>query len=290
MEAMETFPRDVVVNILSRLPVKYLVQLKCILFLHSASWIRGCEGSGVDHVKQLEYPAIMKNIPGFGKLHKEIAGSCNGLMCVVFSNGCIFLWNPTIREALELNSGDFDPEGYIFMALAMITPLMTTRSKAEILARKSGIWRKIEGLDFVLEKGPEIFLHGALHWLETRASDAEEIVIVAFDMAEEKFYELVQLPDSMGKKKHLGQMFLMISEDSLCLFCGGGGAPTTYIDAWRLNEYGFRSSWTRLFGENRCTIPDIVGWGNALYYTKSGKIVLDYMGINLMWYDPKENT
>ncbi|KAK8652658.1 hypothetical protein V6N13_126684 [Hibiscus sabdariffa] len=246
---METFPRDVVVNILSRLPVKYLVQLKCV-----------CKA----------WQSLISD-PYFVKL--QLAHNCHRFF---------FFTLPLGSEGVKVVRVDIH--------LTFFDSQYWVRSKAEILARKSGIWRKIEGLDFVLEKGPEIFLHGALHWLETRASDAEEIVIVAFDMAEEKFYELVQLPDSMGKKKHLGQMFLMISEDSLCLFCGGGGAPTTYIDAWRLNEYGFRSSWTRLFGENRCTIPDIVGWGNALYYTKSGKIVLDYMGINLMWYDPKENT
>ncbi|KAK8619527.1 hypothetical protein V6N13_133483 [Hibiscus sabdariffa] len=84
-------------------------------------------------------------------------------------------------------------------------------------------------------------------------------------------------------------MVLTISADSLCLFCGGGPS-TPYLDVWKLNEYGVKSSWTRLFSENKCTIPDMRFRGEALYYTKSGKIVLDYIEHFLMLYDPKENT
>ncbi|KAL4289563.1 hypothetical protein GQ457_14G000270 [Hibiscus cannabinus] len=181
---------------------------------------------------------VMRKIPGFGKSCIEIGGSCNGLICVVFSSDCIFLWNLTMREALELNSGDFDPRGHYMYGLGY--NICTDDYK-------------IEEPGFDLEEGTGFFLRGALHWLmRRRASDPEMIhVIVAFDMAEEKFYELVQLPDN----KHLGEMVLTNSVDSMCLFCRGG------LDVWKLNEYGIKSSWTRLFSENnRCTIPDIRFW------------------------------
>ncbi|KAL4367918.1 hypothetical protein GQ457_05G016100 [Hibiscus cannabinus] len=169
------------------------------------------------------------------------------------------------KEALELNSGDPDPDGdYVF-----------------------GLGYDISTDDYKGERG--IFLHGALHWLARRPSDPDKIlVIVAFDMAEEKFYQLVQLPDAIEKAKHLRRMVLTISADSLCLFCGGGDLFPTHLelDVWKL----IGSSWTRIFSENRCTIPTETCWGDALYYTKSGKIVLDYLRCCLMWYDPKENT
>ncbi|XWS35168.1 hypothetical protein CRYUN_Cryun21dG0102700 [Craigia yunnanensis] len=296
-EAMKTapqLPQDIIVNIPSRLPVKYPIQLKCVCKplwslisdpqfakLHLAQSKKNnnfssqrillvtvplesaaCEasGDGLD-VVHLDYPAVMKKSPDSDELvdDLEMEGSCDGLICVIFENGRIFLWNPTIREALELAiDSAFDPKAN-----------GSDKTEVQILTLKSNIWRRIEGTQsgteieeagFLLSGGAGIFLNGALYWLAIRANDPKKIfAIVAF---------------------HMGIAFL---------FCGGGYYISD-LEAWLLKEYGVKSSWTRLFSVQRDIIPGHKYWENALYHTKTGEVVLDYDGRDLVWYDPKENT
>ncbi|XVF29061.1 hypothetical protein REPUB_Repub15cG0087500 [Reevesia pubescens] len=273
MKTVPQLPQDIIVNILSRLPIKYLIQLKCVCKpwrslisdpqfakLHLAQSKKNnifrthrvlvitvplqsvaCVASGDDILDyiHLDYPLIMKKSPDSDELvdaDLEIGGSCNGLICVVFENGRIFLWNPTIREALELPiDSAFDPKA-------------------------------------------------------RRANDTKKsIVIVAFHMVEEEFYELVPIPDNFEDSKH-HLLVLRISGDCLCLFYGGGCYESDLLEAWLLKEYGLMSSWTRLFSVHRDIIAEYEYWENALYYTKTDKVVLDYDGRDLVWYDPKENT
>ncbi|XWS13366.1 hypothetical protein CRYUN_Cryun36dG0031400 [Craigia yunnanensis] len=155
-EAMETLPQlplDIIVNILSRLPVKFLIQLKCVCKpwlslisdpqftkLHLSQSKKNsnfsslrvlliteplesavCEASGDDLddesklICEIAYPAAMKKTPDSDELVDgwfDFGGSCNGLIYAVFDHERIFLWNPTIREALELAKlRPFDPKG-----------------------------------------------------------------------------------------------------------------------------------------------------------------------------------
>ncbi|OMO74119.1 hypothetical protein COLO4_26717 [Corchorus olitorius] len=148
MKRVPQLPQEIIANILSRLPVKHLIQLKCVskpwrslisdpqfaklhleaqshnhrvLLLTEPLESAACEASVDDLediksklIMELQYPAAMNEVEGW----PEIGGSCNGLICIVFDYQRIFLWNPTIGEAKELAKlSDFDPEGTFFYGL-----------------------------------------------------------------------------------------------------------------------------------------------------------------------------
>ncbi|XP_022734817.1 F-box protein CPR30-like [Durio zibethinus] len=344
METLPQLPEDIIVNILSRLPVKYLIQLKCVskpwlslisdpqfaklhlaqskknsisqrvLLISEPLESAACEASDDDLddasklIFELKYPAAMKKTPDSVELVNawlDLGGSCDGLICVVFNDERIFLWNPTIREALELTKlGPFDPKGtfsyglgyncstddYKVVRVARPSPAVASNeTEVEVLELKTNFWRRIQGLKSGIEiEGEGIFLHGALHWLASRQTGPKKFyVIVAFHMVEEKFYVVVPIPDNIKESRH-DLLVLGISGDCLCLFDGCGYG--TVLEAWLLKEYGVKSSWTRLFSVQRETLQGLEYWGNALCYTKTGKVVIDYDGRKLVWYDPKEKT
>ena len=86
----------------------------------------------------------------------------------------------------------------------------------------------------------EIFSMEHCNWLAIRANDPKIFVFVAFDMVEEKFNELVPIPDNIEETKHHSLVF-RISGDTLCLFCEGG-YNNSDLEAWLLKEYGVKSS------------------------------------------------
>ncbi|XVE84698.1 hypothetical protein DITRI_Ditri17bG0034200 [Diplodiscus trichospermus] len=330
METPPQLPEDIIVNILCRLPVKYLIQLKCIS-KRWFSWISdpqfaklhlaqskkngnfssqmvllltepldsvACEASGDDLddesklIVELEYPVVMKKTPDSDELVDgwlDLGGSCDGFICAVFEQERIFLWNPTIREALELAKlHPFDPKGTFsyglgynfstddYKVVRVARPSNTVASnetEVEVLELKINVWRRIQGLQSGIElQGQGIFLHEAIHWLAARETGQKKIyAIVAFDMVEEKFYELEPIPDNIEESK---QDFL-------------GGGYETVLEAWLLKEYGIKSSWTKVFSVDRETLHGYKYWENALCYTKTGEVVIDYDGPDLVWYDPK---
>ncbi|XVF65281.1 hypothetical protein PTKIN_Ptkin09bG0235500 [Pterospermum kingtungense] len=264
METVPQLPQDIIVNILSRLPVKYLIQLKCVCKpwrslisdpqfakLHLAQSKKkntnfsshrvllitlplesvACESPSDDDLELddvvLDFPAAMKKTPDSDELvdDLEIGGSCNGLICIVFENGRIFLYNPTIREATELaidTSSTFDPRGTFFYGLGYDFSTddykvvragrhsSSDKTEVEILGLKRNTWRRIEETGILLHGVAGIFLNGALHWLAIRANDPNKMfVIVAFDMVEEKFHELVAIPDNIQEAKHHSMVLTM---------------------------------------------------------------------------------
>ncbi|OMO85700.1 hypothetical protein CCACVL1_10044 [Corchorus capsularis] len=366
MRKVPQLPQEIIANILSRLPVKHLIQLKCVskpwrslisdpqfaklhlkaqshnhrvLLLTEPLESAACEASDDDLediksklIREHQFPAAMKKTPDSDELVDDhdgwfvSGGSCNGLICVVIGtlieSKRIFIWNPTIREANELAKlSDFDPKGTFSYGLGYdssiddykvvriarsSTATASDEAQVEILALKSNIWRRIQSLQPGIEikgpMGPEyagIFLHGALHWLAaiTKTGSKTTYAIVAFDMVNENFYELVPLPDQIEESKY-DTLGLGISGDNLCLFCGCGWEDV--MEAWLLKEYGIKSSWTRLFNVDRQRLFEreieydeafyTLYYENVLCYTNSGKLVIDHDGRALIWHDPKENT
>ncbi|OMO85701.1 hypothetical protein CCACVL1_10045, partial [Corchorus capsularis] len=264
-------------------------------------------------IRELQFPAAIKKTPDFDELKDcnnwlYLGGSCNGLICAVFESKRIFIWNPTIGEAKELAKlSDFDPKDTFFYGLGYdsstddykivrisrsSTATASNETQVEVLALKSNIWRRIQGPQHGIELGgPDygIFLHGALHWFATISKTGSKSTygIFAFDIVKENFYELVLMPDHLEEIKY-DTLTLGVSGDSLCLFCGRGYED--FLEAWVLKEYGIKSSWTKLFSVEKGVEYGYEYTENVLCYTKSGKVLIDYDGRVLMWYDPKENT
>ncbi|XP_065862756.1 F-box/kelch-repeat protein At3g06240-like [Euphorbia lathyris] len=137
---MSKLPNDLIVEILLRLPVKLLLQLKSVckswqsiisdpefvklhlkrakqttnlhcnrLFL-SSSFPRSIDlesYSSHQSITNVAFPAILKGPPTFSV---RILGSCNGVICLLDDYGKMFLWNPATRDYKELPN----PNGAVY--------------------------------------------------------------------------------------------------------------------------------------------------------------------------------
>ncbi|KAJ4846463.1 hypothetical protein Tsubulata_006875 [Turnera subulata] len=131
-------------------------------------------------------------------------GSCNGLVCLAQASPVndygaeIFVWNPftgVYRKLPDLSDDmmmrgaygfgyDSTADDYkVFMVAAMV----------QIFSLKRGSWERVENSDRCLQyiTGPDsgLLLKGALHWRDVHTEK-----ITAFDLSEEKFYDVPAPP------------------------------------------------------------------------------------------------
>ncbi|XP_021894304.1 F-box/kelch-repeat protein At3g23880-like [Carica papaya] len=158
---MEKLPNDITADILSRLPVKSLMQFKCVSkpwrsLISSSKFaqlhlkrskqdtitnpykllittfprqsIVDHEASSHDSNKELEAISELEYPIRVPDLEAEVAGSCDGLVCLVVDYDNFILWNPTTRKSMELPKLNLSPDqGIPFLVLAMIFLLMITK-------------------------------------------------------------------------------------------------------------------------------------------------------------------
>ncbi|XP_031258740.1 F-box protein CPR1-like [Pistacia vera] len=175
---MPKLPQEIIEDILSRLPVKKLVQLKClkqqekakkttITNLHKlffANWPFQTidveaffDGDGDSVSQQVGYPArsVSENWAGIG-------GSCNGLVFLFCYSNDLLVLNPTTRDSRELSKPDttFTSQDSVFCGLGYDVLIdnykvvggvisvansgsNSKEAKVEVLELKTNNWRKI---------------------------------------------------------------------------------------------------------------------------------------------------
>ncbi|XWS13372.1 hypothetical protein CRYUN_Cryun36dG0032000 [Craigia yunnanensis] len=256
---------------------------------------------GSKGVLELDYPAPIEMDP---EKDVELLGSCNGLLCVVVDyNKEFILWNPSTRESRPLPKPkhrpnglfvyglgyDFSTDDYKLIRIARpprrYPAIVSDKAKVEVLSMKTNVWRRIPDpkTDQMELDGSGIFLNGSLHFLARKVSGLNKIF--SFDLAEEKFQELVPLPDRLEENHYVAVIGLGVSGDCLCLFIECG---ENLYEGWLMKEFGVKSSWTRLFSSPVDPWPGYKYWQTALCYTKTGKVVIDFDGYRLDMYDPKQ--
>ena len=115
-----------------------------------------------------------------------------------------------------------------------------TEMFVSIYSLKSGSWRRAQNspydhsVDDEFDSG--VFVDGRIHWLAGTTTDYEP-AIVAFNLAEEKFYE-VPSPCLIESDRILF-FHLAVLGGCLCLFNDG----EDYV--WVMTEYGVQESWTK---------------------------------------------
>ncbi|KAL9320907.1 hypothetical protein ACSQ67_012746 [Phaseolus vulgaris] len=138
-------PNDLVVEILSRLPVKSLLQF-------SPSTI--CD--------DLNYP-VKNKISSYG-----IVGSCNGLLCFAIKGDCALLWNPSTRVSKKSppfgnnwRSGCFTAfglgydhvtEDYKVVAVFYDPNEIYSECKVKVYSMATNSWRKIQDFPYGASK------------------------------------------------------------------------------------------------------------------------------------------
>lgn len=153
----------------------------------------------------------------------RILGCCNGVVCLFIRTGHpnIFLWNPSIRKAINLRMPSM-PQGLrkfvlgfgthpatneckvIRIAYNMVDSIMSkVPPKVELYTQGTGSWRcicsapSIHGIGF---KWSHTFVNGAVHWL---VDDSRRNSIVLFDMGSESFSKMMLPPALTNQYLHL---------------------------------------------------------------------------------------
>ncbi|EEF42009.1 ubiquitin-protein ligase, putative [Ricinus communis] len=321
-------PFEIIIDILSRLPVKHLIQFKCVcrtwqylissdpefaklhlervlqvtnVHLHrlllsadpfqSVDMEAYCDADDNFLIREHRFPVRNPEDDDF-----EFVGSCNGLISAVFgSDHEITVWNPSTGESRKLPAPTSSTEDKLFYGFGYDSKLddykivrgassaSCNEVQMEVFNLKGNRWRAIQNLHCnVRFQGSAIALNGILHWLVDQLN--EGLMIVSLDLAEEKFLEMVVLPDYVTENWGTE---LKVLGDSLSV-CSS--SHTTNFEAWTVKGYGSKASWLKLFSFNSDPLPGCKYWLNVLWVAKNGNVLLNYEGLEIIVYNPKEQT
>ncbi|XP_026384151.1 F-box protein At3g07870-like [Papaver somniferum] len=243
----------------------------------------------------------------------KFLGSCNGLICFAeYDHPCVWICNPITKERvllpeLERDSCDIDEYcykesnfGYIsstneYKVLGMY--MSKTNVEVHIYSLGSGTgWRNLGKSNFEFNPYYEtdgIFANEAIYWMYSKLE-----MIVAFNLAEEKFCELLSPPHPLPTGGDWSQNTIGALDGFLFFANGLGineyGGETDCFDLWILKkkneDHGMKEQndcrsfgWTKEFrvgDRNRELLSAVANSGG----------VLTYNGQYLNVYDTKTST
>ncbi|XP_048133139.1 F-box/kelch-repeat protein At3g23880-like [Rhodamnia argentea] len=321
----ENITEDIIIDILSRLPAKSLMRFKCV----SKRWLSlisdQCFAKLHLQMLSLETVApsqkIIKSNPlqiiDYEALDNDevndhvvveshdlgrdepwgLAGSCHGLVSLAVYNGFL-VYNPTTRESRKLPASNVVATYECFHGFGYISTTDdyklvhgaffaaddgSVECVLEIFSLRYGSWRRVPSKDVPLLDRVGIYLNGAVHWIVDRGSGYRtERAIIPFGLATETFEEAIPIP------KVEGVLFegVVIHEGCL-LICD---VTSISFEAWVMNEYGKKESWTRLFSIPIDGFPDHNFYVIPIAYTRSGKIVFQIDVSEMILFNPKDGT
>ncbi|XP_058728155.1 F-box/kelch-repeat protein At3g23880-like [Vicia villosa] len=324
---LPTLPFDIVVEILSRLPVRFLMQLQCVckswkslisdpkfakkhLRHASQSLILTLRKPSRDFVLianplssvfteapttalQLEYPVNKQNH------HIFIVGSCHGILCFRFSD-MLFLWNPSIRKFKKLPSLDEEyttPHGFFFGY-----DNLSDTYKVIVLCCES-ILR-----DFKFQVN--VLTLGTTSWRTLQVNDNLKNSLIM-----DKSGKFVSGAINWLTYRHKHSSWVILSLDLEKEFYrelpqpdyGGVNVVDfnldvlrdclcilshahTFSDVWLMKEYGNKDSWTKLF-----RLPHTRNLGScphvsAIYVSHDDQVLFDIQREELVVYNSRDGT
>ncbi|KAK2393801.1 F-box/kelch-repeat protein [Trifolium repens] len=321
LTSLSNLPVYLIPEILSRLPVKPLLQLRCVckswkslisdpIFakkhlalstrysLHDICFppkyvLKSYSlDSVLTNVAQIEIPS---NHYGY---FSYFFGSCNGILCLAVDGPdflLVRLWNPSIRKFKELppisEPNNFDTWMYGFgydstsdnyKVVAVLHPYGVV--KVHTLGTDS--WRSVSVFPFtgvyVQESGQ--YVSGTINWLVYMENQQGQCFIASLDLGNES-YQKVLLPD-YGEEDRYTE--LTVFRNCLCMI--------SREDVWVMKEFGNKESWTKLFTISYVPDPCTSSYSNfqTKYVFENDQVLLICKGDDQRWkyisYNRKKNT
>ncbi|XP_058722095.1 F-box/kelch-repeat protein At3g23880-like [Vicia villosa] len=328
-DSLPNLPIDLVAEIFCRLPVKLLVQLRCMCKswnslisdrsftrkhlslsttrrLHSAKYKH--EPDGLVHNSYPLDSVLSTEVKQQRLPFNSIVASCDGILCLCDKRkGIVVLWNPSIRKFKELPSPfentrirnqvdmtfgfgyDRVSDNYK-VAVLYYTELDTTKGKVHTLGTNS--WKTSEIFRFgaVCDEQPGTTVSGTINWMAyTEWRRKGPFFIVSFDLGNDSYQKLLPPDHAEISPDYLSLSVLM---DCLCLISDH--------HIWIMKEYGIQDSWTKLFSVSYMQHPsECYILCNALYIFEDDRLLLDTHEFphededgkkKLVVYDPKNDT
>ncbi|XP_059658898.1 F-box protein At3g07870-like [Cornus florida] len=271
-------PSSIVVDILSRLPTRTLLQSRCVCktwynllldpyfnnarlakmsFLSIIMLFMDCHFDLIDLEHQSNYidqrMCFRNTNTSYPEL--ELVGCCNGLLC--FSNGypndSFYISNPILGEYVALPKPkpqeklDFVAYGFGFSSatnqykVVRIVRKTGRKSETEVCTLGTGTWKNVgDGIFPLRGKRCGVILNGALHWIVGFIVDHKiSYSIYSFDIEDEQFRP-IPLPLDIGNEKDL--ISLGVLGNCLCVFDNRGSHS---LGIWSMKDYGVATSWTK---------------------------------------------
>nr|WRO64597.1 MYB transcription factor protein [Rosa persica] len=268
-------PEDIIMDILSRLPVKSLIRFRCV----SKCWrsivsdpqLAKLQFQVTSEKKTQSQNRLLPKLTGPFEhrdriSHGEVRGSCNGLVCVATPRSVspLYIWNPSTGFSLKLpgfsnnetNCSQISYCGFgYFPATDDYKVLVAAYSwdneaktlEVKIFSTRTGLWKMIE---LPSKSCPSYltsaaFLGESLHWLG-ESDFWLGPVIFAFDLVKEECREMPTLDQN-----HNTIYFQHVDSCGGCLYGFSYGSYSAACDdsdeLWVMREYGVSNSWTKLF-------------------------------------------
>ncbi|KAK4439431.1 F-box/kelch-repeat protein [Sesamum alatum] len=324
---MSNMPPEIIIDILSRLPVKPLLRFRCVskqwrslidgndlikLHLQHSSRTNSNRTLVVDSIKLFYVDLDSFELLDIGNTRfkpQSVAGSCDGLVLLVFKYDNIVLWNPSTRKLSKLptppleyfrsHSVDHVQERYGLgydskhddykvvrvVGDSVLLGSISLSSETHIYSLKSNSWKKVQAFPCMLSYGKRwgAYLNGALHTVAYHDVNSSQS-IVAFDLGKEEYYE-VPKPERSGLNLGLSSVEALGG----CLAAVVPGERNS-CQIWVMKEYRAKGSWNRLLCFHSPFIEPCIHLC-PLAYSKSGeKVLLNYAGMCLNWYNLRNKT
>jgi F-box interacting protein len=283
---MSSLPDEVILEILSRLPVKPLLCFRCV----SKPWLALIDSPQFIklHLKQsLKTTTNLSLILGDGYLYSsdfdsldtaieldhplktphyetEIVGSCNGLLCLSNKKEDVALWNPSTRKyrKLPVTTLEFAPDGYDFCQYTVSGFGYDETSDDYKVVRSVRLY-----LADNLSSGSEVYSLKNDSWRRLPDYPYNLRYLRAFAMLVSGALHWLVTSKAESNRTNLILAFdLGVEEyrlvprpdfsDKDCHMNVGvlGGCLTIYcsnyinrLDVWVMKDYGVKESWTKLF-------------------------------------------
>ncbi|XP_059309997.1 F-box/kelch-repeat protein At3g23880-like [Lycium ferocissimum] len=234
----------------------------------------------VTEVVHMDYPMISHALDRSWILHVSIAGSANGLICLVTRDLDFVLWNPSIRKYKKpphprptlrydgpIYGFGYDEFRNDYKVVGIFCNYYSDQVEVKIYSLKSDSWTRVDdcqdGLQFY---GLGKFVTGKLHWPTDRMY--EDWNIISFDLANQKWGNVEQPCYGQGDIA----LWLGVLGNDLSVF---SDYYRIRVDVWVMKEYGVKESWTKMFTVNYPVDPVLDGHMFSLpsFMSNEGEIV-----------------
>ncbi|KAI9196426.1 hypothetical protein LWI28_023826 [Acer negundo] len=305
---------ELIVDILSRLPVKSLCRFRCVskswlalinnprfVKMHLAQTHRRRLVVSAESLYSVDIETISSNDDNIAsveidfprsKLNHEVdsllcIGSCNGLLCVLTEPNDLVVFNPCTNECKQIP--DFrsrivyePPSLHGFGYAESIDDYKFVKIEhpgkfVDVYSLRKDSWTSIQNnLHFVDKCYMQgIPLNGAIHWMVNKLEDSS--LIAAFDLVEEKFKTLPP-PDILLDNDCIYTLGLL--RGNLCLVTEKRDQRN---QLWIMKEYAVKSSWTRI------VISDLFFSLQPLCYLNTSETMLLFIDMqHLVFCNPKD--
>ncbi|GAU24893.1 hypothetical protein TSUD_116170 [Trifolium subterraneum] len=321
---LPTLSLDLIEEILCRLPVKLLLQFRCLnksfkslisdskfakKHLRLSTKRHHLMVSSTNNSDELvlfdspiasdfptsTLPLTQISYPNCFKTGYWTSCSCDGIFCLTMrDHSSAILWNPSLRTFKILPPLDNKPllsaysfgyDKFIHNYKVIAMSFFTEKCEVSVLTLGMDSWRRIQ--DFPssgLVRGLGIFVAGTVNWLPL------DNLIVSLDLKKE-LYQKIPQPPLVDLKK--GIWTLGALKDCLCIY--GSSDDIVFLDIWITKEYRNKASWTKLYCVPHMGIGGICAYTKTMYFFENDRLLVGFYELGsskfkVVVYDSKNGT